>query len=49
MHTETIQLTELSVNLGAVPITFCCGFVLFLALVMFWMKDDDKKGIKTDP
>ncbi|MES2371384.1 MAG: hypothetical protein V4557_02315 [Bacteroidota bacterium] len=36
-------LTQLSVDLNIIPIAFRCGFVLFLFLVMFLMRDEDKK------
>lgn len=37
------QLTQLAIDLTIIPIAFRCGFVLFLFLVMFLMRDEDKK------
>ncbi|MEO8172407.1 MAG: hypothetical protein ABI581_04965 [Sediminibacterium sp.] len=37
------NLSQLTIDLSTVSITFRCGFVLFLFLVMFLMRDEDKK------
>ncbi len=44
MQTAPHQITELAIDLSTIPIVFRCAFVLFLFLVMFLMKDKDKKN-----
>ncbi|MES2332890.1 MAG: hypothetical protein V4539_24995 [Bacteroidota bacterium] len=43
MHTDPTQFTQLAIDLEIIPIAFRGGFVLFLLMVMFLMKDEDKK------
>lgn len=49
MQHDLFQITQLTIDATHIPIVFRGIFVLFLALVMVWVKEDGHKKIKTDP
>ncbi len=46
MSTYSLHLTELSLGTELMPVIFRGLFVIFLVVVMFAMRDDNKKGIE---
>jgi len=46
MHIYSLHFTELSLGTELMPVIFRGVFVVFLIVVMFSMRDDDKKGIE---
>jgi hypothetical protein len=43
MHFYLLLITQLNIEPASVPVIFRIGFVCFMVLVMFWMKDEDRK------
>lgn len=45
-HSQLSQFSQFATDGNLTPLVFRALFVLFLGMVMVWMKDDDRKETK---